>query len=218
MALRECDAVFDLTGCHEELATRYSNVVDLESGYWDSADYHSYYKKIVKKILKQASKGKRVALVSYGHPLLFDAVSLAILNRARKLDIPTTLLPGISCLDTIAIDLQIDFGNGIQIFDAEDLLESRIAINPEIDLLLLQVGTLGVDSPRDADNTNPKRLKPLKRYLREYYAKRREVVIVFSDDGDGTPVKTRTTLTEIHLHNGELIPGASLYIPGTHRQ
>jgi hypothetical protein len=54
------------------------------------------------------------------------------------------MLPGISCLDTLFADLNIDpLASGLQAYEATNFLTRRRVFDPRAGLLLLQVGMLG---------------------------------------------------------------------------
>jgi len=214
--LRKCRVIYAFTGQQKIFSKKYRNVIDMEDAYWKADSFQKIYKKIVRTVVKDALDGGRVAIVTYGHPLVFDSVSLNIIKQARKKGISTQVIPGISCLDTMVVDLEIDFGNGMQIFDAEDVVVSNIAINPEIDLLLMQVGALGIEAPNRLDFSTKNRLRPLARYLKKKYKRNRQAIILFSDDGNGLPVKIKTTVAKIEEYEEEVVSGTTLYIPGSH--
>jgi uncharacterized protein YabN with tetrapyrrole methylase and pyrophosphatase domain len=165
-------------------------------------------------LLSELRRGPGVALVGYGHPLVFDDVCAELRRKTESLGLRCVVLPGISCLDTLCVDLAIDYGDGLQVFDATDLVESRLQMSPALHTLVLQLYEFCEDMTADAIQPVRGRLGPLERYLSCFYPVEHPAILVYSNDGSGDdPILLRTKISSIDRKQKEIFPGVTLYIP-----
>lgn len=212
--LKRCRKVLHLSGAHAELSKVNPNTENLDHIYWTAEECDRVYSQLVEFVLAEVARGPEVALVSYGHPTLFDDVSRELQRRLRRRKKRCVVLPAVSCLDTLSIDLGIDYGDGLQVMDANDLLASDLTLNPRLHTLLLQVYEFGTSTTPDAIEDRPGRFDPLVEYLQRFYPKKHGVVLVYSDDGEGKgPHLLRTRLSALDAETPRIFSGMTLYLP-----
>ncbi|MHA2105686.1 MAG: SAM-dependent methyltransferase [Candidatus Hodarchaeales archaeon] len=112
----------------------------------------------------------------YGHPGVYTYPSHKAIEIAREMGIEAKMLPGISAEDCLYADLGIDPGEkGSQSFEATHFLESKINFNPDVNLILWQIGILGNSDYQ----FKPKKrtIEELKDYLLKYYSKDHKIIL-----------------------------------------
>ena len=212
--LERCRIVLHLTQQHEALARINPRLVDLEDDYWTGEERGVVYERLVRLVLAEVARGPEVAVVFYGHPMIFDDVTLALVRRSKRRGLRCRVLPAVSCLDTLCIDLGIDYGYGLQVFEATTLVTHRQPLSPELDALVLQLGEFGTDRTADTILDHAGRFTPLVEHLRRFYPGDHRAVIAFSDDGEmAKPRLLRTRIDELDAHARRIFPGVTLYLP-----
>ncbi len=212
--LRRCRRVLHLTHQHAELRRINPRLVDLEESYWTGEERTVVYDRLVEMVLAEVARGPEVALVSYGHPMIFDDVTLDLVGRSKREGFTCRVLPAISCLDTLCIDLGIDYGRGLQVFEASSLVVDDQPLRPELDTLVLQLGEFGTELTADAVPMVGKRLRPLVEHLLRFYPQDHRAIIVFSDDGSfERPALVKTRIARLGAHAARIFPGVTLYLP-----
>lgn len=210
--IKRCRRVLDLTHQQKLMKKLNASAVDLDPLYWTGEQREIVYARLVEMVLKEVSAGPGVALVTYGHPLFFDDVNMELLQRSRRLGYDCVVLPAVSCLDTLSIDLEIDYGDGLQLYEATDLVENRHRLNPRIHTLILQIGEFGYDVTGDSISHYTGRFKPLEKYLGKFYPDDHRIVIAFSDDGEAQEL-LKSRLHKLDTHRRRIFPGTTLYLP-----
>jgi Tetrapyrrole (Corrin/Porphyrin) Methylases len=145
------------------------------------------YEEVVEAIVAEATAGRRVCAVFYGHPGVFAYPGHEAVRRARAAGVPARMLPALSSLDCLFADLALDPGvRGLQCYEATDFLQRRPPVDPDAALVLLQVGMLGelggAQSPRVRG-----RFAELLAHLRELYEDSREAVLYEASAYPGSP-------------------------------
>ncbi len=216
-AIRRCRVVLHLSDQHTALKRLNKNTVNLDELYWTGEERGIVYQRIVSRVLEEVKRGPGVALVSYGHPLVFDDICATLRRRMDRARNRCVVLPAVSCLDTICVDLSIDYGDGLQVFDATALVNLELSMCAGIHTLLFQVYEFGEEGTADAIEERVERFRPLEAYLAGFYSDKHPALIVYSQDGDGEgPLKFRTTIRSIGKHQARMFPGVSIYIPPMH--
>ena len=190
------------------------NVDDWRARYWTDEDLDVVYKRLIDCLLEEVSRGSGVGSVIYGHPLFFDDVHMQLRKISKKRGFQCVTLPGISSLDTLSIDLGVDYGEGLQVFEANDLVENSVIVNPELHTLIFQIGGFGLYTASDPLASGPDRFKKIQRYLLRFYSPQQRIVIAFSDPGDGEgSILLRSRLNRLSSHHRRMFVGTTLYIP-----
>lgn len=189
------------------------NTRDLEGLYWTGETYEEVHEKLVEQALQEVRNGPGVALVTYGHPLIFDSVSLKLLSLARKRGMSVNVVPAVSCVDTVCIDLGIDYSNGLQLFDADDLVDRSLPMNSRLETLVLHLGNFETLRTEREFCWSPGHFQPLVEHLGNFYSLNHRAVIVFSSDGEDPSILIRTQIGKIDSHRRQIFPGCTLYLP-----
>jgi uncharacterized protein YabN with tetrapyrrole methylase and pyrophosphatase domain len=101
------------------------------------------YRDMVERILVEVRQGLKVCVVFYGHPGVFVDPAHEAIRQARREGFKAYMLPGISALDCLFADLDLDPGrNGCQIFEATDFLIRRRRFDPCSALVLWQIAMI----------------------------------------------------------------------------
>ena len=209
--LKRCRLVFHLSYSHDELRALNSNLVDLADEYWTEESHDLVYDRLVARIMKEVARGPGVASVTYGHPLFFDDVHMELTRICRRKKLNCVVLPAISSLDTLSVDLGVDYGEGLQVFEAVDLVEGKLKINPQLHTLVFQIGEYGMQTTSYIPSEEPKRFIKIQKYLMRYFPADHPIVVAMSDNGDGrTLLKSR--LGRLNSHRRRIGLGSTLYL------
>ena len=109
------------------------------------------YGQWVDVLLADLAKGKRVAAAFYGHPGFGVMASHEAMGKARAKGYDVVMLPAISSLDCLLADLGVDPFEGLAINEATDFVTRRFIPDPAQNLVLTQVGMMGIGRPGDAN-------------------------------------------------------------------
>jgi uncharacterized protein YabN with tetrapyrrole methylase and pyrophosphatase domain len=160
------DPVFGVAEHIERLGPAVHNLLgEYEEGRNRVEIYHEMAARVTAKALEEPP----VSFAVYGHPTFFVYPSSLIKRAARYIGLEVQTLAGISSIDTMLIDLELEPGmNGLQIHDANAILVERRALDVEVPCLLLQV-----DAVESAYHTSApsraSRFRRLQEHLLESY-------------------------------------------------
>lgn len=102
------------------------------------------YEKMVMVMLDSVRAGYMTVGVFYGHPGVMAFPPHEVIRRARSEGFRARMLPGVSAEDCLYADLGIDIGEkGCVSFEATDFLLRDRYIDPNIPLILWQIGVIG---------------------------------------------------------------------------
>ncbi len=136
------------------------------------------YEEIVERMLAPVRDGLDVCAVFYGHPGIFAFPSHEAIRQARREGITAKMLPGISAEDCLFADLGLDPAtHGCQSFEASDFLIRRRRFDSSSNLILWQVGAIGVATYEKEDLWNRDGLRVLAEALRQHYPADHEIVV-----------------------------------------
>jgi hypothetical protein len=145
-------------------------LVNLESLYRDGELDLIVYERIADTIIEGARKHKRVSFIVPGHPLIYVTPTELILQKAKRLRLSTSVLPGISSLDTMVLQLNLDIADcGVQAFECNRFVYFGIEPDPRVPLFLFQPGGLGTGVLTREEYSRPRRFQELLRALRKTY-------------------------------------------------
>lgn len=118
--------------------------LDLARFYGEQKRRKITYMQMAESMLRPLRAGKHVVGVFYGHPGFFVFPARRALAIARKEGFFATMLPGVSSLDCLFADLNIDPGAlGCQILEATDLLIRNRPVTVNSHVIILQVASVG---------------------------------------------------------------------------
>jgi len=219
-ALARCKEVLYLDpglGVRTHLEHLVPVVTDLSDCYRLDDDRMNAYDRMTELTLDASLSHAPVAFAVYGHPRFFVYPTEQLLQTATALGLRSTVLPGISTLDAMIIDLGLDPGyQGLQIYEATDALLRRRPLQNDVPTLLLQVGALetALTSTR---RSAPGRYERLYDYLRTFYPD--EHVVAFISTRTYRLARSQilpTQLADIRKNVSQVTPEMTLYIPPAH--
>ncbi len=136
------------------------------------------YCEIVERMLAPVRQGLDVCAAFYGHPGVFAFPSHEAIRQARAEGFEARMLPGVSAEDCLFADLGLDPAvYGCQSFEATDLLIRRRRFDPSSNLILWQVGAIGVATYEKEDLWSRKGLRVLAEILLQHYPSNHETVV-----------------------------------------
>jgi hypothetical protein len=186
--------------------------------YRDGRPRSENYKDTVHAIVAAVTKQRAVAWLVPGHPVVFDSVTQALLQESRKRRWQTRLIPAISCLDTMLAELGYDPSAGLLIHDATSLVKGKIALMPEAATFLFQPAVFGSHLTHTSPHYRGQDLKPLRDYLRKFYAADHACAFVRSAaTRDGGPETTWVKLADLAATPFAAVAGSTLYLSAVKR-
>ena len=213
-ALAKSRKVFHLTSNHEELKDLCQDVVNHADLYWTAMPASEVYRNIIDSVVQEVLKGPGVANVTYGHPLFFDDINMGLIREMKARGLSYQVLPGISCLDTISTDLEIDYGDGLQVYESQEMVYRDHPLNPRIHALILQVAQFGSNITVNKIPTRKGRFDRLEEHLARFYPREHPAIVLFSDRGDSfTRYRVDLTIGELDANQEKMFKGTTLYLP-----
>jgi precorrin-2 methylase len=167
------------------------------------------------KIVLEAMQLERpIAYLTPGNPVTFDSVCQEILQGVRHREGRALVVPGISSVDTILVDIQQEMAPGVQIFEASWAVGARARLDTRFACLLLQTGVFCTNLPMIGQEPQTSALIALKDYLLQFYPIDHLVVLVRS----GSRWNDLPNIHPLALDDLGNVPinaqlGASLFIP-----
>jgi uncharacterized protein YabN with tetrapyrrole methylase and pyrophosphatase domain len=201
------------------LSTLSPSVIDLASRFRPNAHRLEAYRAIANEVVTAAIEQPPVCFATYGHPKMLSYPTVLIQRAAAILDLRVAILPGISFLDTLLIDLGIDPGfDGLQLYEATDLLVRRRPLQTDVACVIAQAPV--VVEPREAAApSSAAHLALLQNYLLTFYPPDHPVVIVVSKTHPLLePVLQRTRLGTLVAALANTAHSGTLYIPPLRRR
>ncbi len=193
------------------------DVVDLDAFYKEGEDRILAYKGMTKAILAEARVRGPVGVALYGSPMVFVTPTRLLTDLAPRLNLKIKVLPGISAMECMFVDLGVDPSDGFITYEANDLLLRRRPLLSDIHTFIWQVG--GVESELFARaNSRPERFIRLRDYLLAEYPEDHEILIITCATLPNVkPQITKAKLSQLQYKNQEMHQGATLYLPPVSR-
>ncbi len=211
--LKKCRVILHIGEDHKGLKKLNPNVVDIASLYWRKEARSKVYKELKKRVVDEIGNGPGVAMVTYGHPLFFDDVNLSLWNHCRRRKLSCTMLPAVSCLDTMSVDLGIDYSDGTQILEATTAVRENAMLCPNMHVMMLQIGEYNWAFTSDALKKHPGHYRSFINYMQKFYPRNHKVQVVYSQDGEDNVLKKKIALHQLDSIREEMFPGTTLYVP-----
>lgn len=155
------------------------NTQSLDEVYYNAPTRQKAYANMKTAILQALESYQNVCFFLYGHPGVYSSVTQSLTQAlANRHDITVQVLPGISALDCLFADLNIDPAcGGIQSFEATEFLLTNQTISLNTPLFLWQIGVIGLMHPlnqqaiaeKNADKVYQTALALLKTRLLKHY-------------------------------------------------
>jgi precorrin-2 methylase len=164
-------------------------VHDLAALYEDGAAKREVYEAMARTVLGLAARLGPTVWMTYGHPLLYSTPSRLLREVCARRGLRLTVLSGISSIAEITTALGLDIAErGLQVHFANRLVARAPAIDPTVDLVIMQPGGLGeTHLCRDPVARQARDLAPyaaLQAHLERFYPPaHRYTSICLSDEG-----------------------------------
>jgi uroporphyrin-III C-methyltransferase len=201
---------FQLKELPSELRSKCTSIWSL---YRDERDRALNYKDVTDVIIDRAMSVRPVGWMTPGHPLVFDSVSQALVKIGKKHGWLVHVVPGISCLDTIFVDVGFDPADGLIVYEANALVRNNVPLLTNLAALLLQPSHFGTDRAQLSPLWRPD-LIPLRDHIRQFHAANHECALVSSSLSIGGKHKTWwTTVGELDLIPTEALHTSTLFVP-----
>ncbi|EEZ95969.1 SAM-dependent methyltransferase [Legionella longbeachae] len=184
------------------------NAESLEPIYFQYSKRVDAYHNITLHIINEYHRVRNLCVVFYGHPAILTESVLNAVRQIKAENGNATILPGISAMDCLFSDLEIDPGeHGCFSIDATELLIYERTIDVSSHVILWQIANLGM---HDTLTTN--KLAILEDYLESYYP-RNQLVCIY--EAAVLPMfKARIEWIELHeLKLSDIKTTSTLYIP-----
>jgi len=200
-----------------KLAPRVENLMPVY--YRDGRDRSDIYNDIVNHVMATPPDKRPAALLLHGHPLVYSTISQRLIAACDAAGIQLEILPGVSSLDRMFVDLRLDIGeDGVQIYNAAGILARETVLNPAAGCFILQIGALTGAATRAA-TSRPEEIVQLKNYLLKFYPAEHRVSVVESAVETGF----QSRVTEIELERLDELDAAfnynaSMYLPPVTKQ
>ncbi len=190
-------------------------VTDLyAASYHERGERLDAYHAMVARTLDAALDHAPIAFAMQGHPLVYAYAPALLRDLAPLLGLSVSTLPGISSMDCLFADLGLDpCTEGLQLYEATDVLLRARPLQPDVPLLLWQVGT--VESRlHTAHTSRPERFFRLRDHLLRYYPAHHEVLAYFAAPFPLFPPRIdRFPLGSLAEQAPTLHPGVTLLVP-----
>jgi precorrin-3B methylase len=196
-----------------------ANVTNLIPFYERGKSRLLTYRRMATAVINAAIVGSPVCFASYGHPSVFCYPTELIRRASKLLNLRIETFPGISSLDTLMVDLGIDFAaDGVQMYEATDLLLRRRPIQTDVACVLWQTSVLA-EPTYETRRRSVEHFLRLQNYLLEFYPREHSITLVVSKTFPLLRSLVETYQLEslaIELERGP--QAGTLYIPPLHRR
>ena len=202
-------------GIDELLAKYCENTTDLhKSSYVEGHNRLDAYRNMAATVVNAALSHPPVAFALYGHPLVYSLPPFMVISAAEAIGLKVKVLPGISSLDTLFVDLRFDpCTNGVQMYEATDILLRQRPLQADVPCFIWQIGAVESRLYSTAQST-ASRFTKIKEYLLKFYPADHRMIAVYSSSMPLVP----STLTEFTLETiddvaADLHQGVTVFIP-----
>lgn len=182
--------------------------------YQDGRLRHENYRDVTEAVISEVEKSRPVAWLTPGHPMVFDSVSKALLTAADSRNWNVSVVPAISCIDTLLAEVSYDPANGLAIFDATGVVRRNVPIINTAAMILLQLSVFMSERAHLTLEGDAPNLGALRDYLLNHFPSVHRCAVVRSATGAGqAPQITWVPLNDLASVPAELVAGASLFVP-----
>ena len=187
-----------------------------ESSYVEGDHRLNAYHHMAATVIDAAMSHGPVTFAVHGHPLVAVYAPFLIMDMAKVLGLSISVSPGVSAFDSIVAELGIDPSiEGLQMYEATDLLLRRRPLQPDVPALIWQIGNLE-SRLHTMRVSRPERFERFVNYLGQFYTDDQPVIAIYTSPHPLMPAQVlRFSLSELPQHAAELHAGFSLYVPAS---
>jgi precorrin-2 methylase len=157
------------TGVKDYLMTLGPTVTSLQTEYTAGSHRILIYRRMASVVVAAAMDSPPVCFATYGHPKMYTYPTTLIERAARLLDLKVTILPGVSSLDTLLVDLDIDPAmDGLQVYEATDVIVRNRPIQPDAPCVIMQAA-IALDPYNRPGQPNDDGLRLLQDHMLKFY-------------------------------------------------
>jgi siroheme synthase len=216
--LQQMERVFHLEDGPEisdYLASIGSPEISLRYLYAEGKPREQAYKEISNAVVTEALTGKKCGYLTQGNPIFLNAVVFNLRTLAALHDLPFSIYPGVSSIDTILTDLFLAVeATGLQAFEATHFVRMQPRIDKRVPLILFQPAIVEAFDVRYTTGAYGPGVKILQDVLAEMYGASQEWILLRSAmSGDDSAMVSTGTVSELVEHAKHLELG-TLIIPG----
>ena len=215
--IRRCKRTFVIDsgyGIAEYIETLSPGVTQLGTLYQPGRNRLPTYRKMAAEVVSAAVADSPVCFATYGHPWVYCYPTTLITRAAPLLGLHVEVFPGISSFDTLLVDLGDDIAfNGVQMYEATDLLLRRRPIQNDVTCIIWQPTMFG-DPTYPTKPYTAEQFKPLQDYLLRFYPDDHEATLVMTKTFPlMRSVVQRLRLRDLAAELERAPPVGTLYIP-----
>lgn len=198
--LCNAETLYVRTGHHPVLAAfpETVQVISFDQVYERADSFAAVYQTIVDSVIDLGKREQGVLYAVPGHPFVGESTVTGIAARAKAQAIPVRIVPGLSFIEPMLTMLGLDALDGLQVFDALDVLAlNHPPLNPDVPVLLGQVYSRDV-------------VADLKLVLMNQYPDEHPVSLI---DRAGTPQESLLAVPLYEMDHHPVSALTSLYVP-----
>lgn len=191
-------------------------VIDISRLYVENAVDSDNYDSIIGELYKMLGEAADLVYVVPGNPTLGVTTTSVLVDDSRRFPgLEVIVLPGVSSLDTISVDLQVDYlDRGTVAVDANRLLMYEIKLDPTLGTVIYHPGSVGTTRVDFKSPWESNRLHLLQDYLLRTHVPSHPYRIVLCASAPGRdPEILSGTLGQLAADVRRIEYGSSLYIP-----
>lgn len=215
--LEEADVIFSNIP-EDRLAELPSTLPDKTISVWplyvDGRKRQENYQRVVTAIHEKMEGFNRVAWLTRGNPVIFDSVTSALSEVARKDGWDVEIFPAVSSIDTLLVDVEFEPAGGLLICEATALVTGHVQINPLFAAMILQPGAFLTPEARLGQSYKQINLSPLAEHLQKFYPSNHPCAFVISSHSQGlSKCVTWSSLDAFPTVDQNLIRGSTMFVP-----
>jgi uncharacterized protein YabN with tetrapyrrole methylase and pyrophosphatase domain len=201
-------------GVNDFLRTLCPNLTDLYKFYAEGKQRNTTYREMAEAVIISAQTNAPIAFTTYGHVGVYCKPAQLIRTRAEGMGMSVKMLPGVSAFDTLFADLAFDpCENGLQAFEASDVVQRQRPLHPDVALLIWQPGVVG-SSVFTRQQADPNEVMRLKSHLMKYFPADHIVTVATSAMNPiVAPKLTTIALGELERVGERMHASSTLYVP-----
>ncbi len=172
--------------------------------------YNKVYETILETLVKSARKFGRVVYALPGNPCVFETTPRWLHDRAGE-DVRVRVIPGLSFLEILYLELEIDPEEGVQILNASGF--GHYGDYPYTEKLGLIIGQVGLPAENEPASPN-KNAEAVEASLLKKFPPHHQVTLIWSEGmPDYKNVKRTFPLAELKEQTGYIEHLSTLYVP-----
>jgi precorrin-6B methylase 1 len=185
-----------------------------ESSYREGEQRLNAYHHMAATVIESALERAPVTFAVHGHPTVAVYAPFLICDIAKVLDLDVEITPGVSAMDAIFAELKVDpCIEGIQMYEATDLLLRKRPLQSDVPALIWQIGNLE-SRLHTTRVSRPERFSRFVSYLGQFYSLDHPVIAIYTPPHPLLPADIlRFPLGEMPSHATRIHTGFSLFVP-----